>query len=127
MFTRLFGRRLDGVKGEEGKEGTEEEEMRNKMRDSTMGWEEEEEWWEEEKGLWVVEGGQEAVDGAEVRVILFRECERRGRKLLFDSTAVERVERLEGPAEDELWTEVGDGVGFRYLPYNIANIYTVTS
>ena len=42
MFTRLFGRRLDGVKGEEGKEGTEEEEMRNKMRDSTMRWEEEE-------------------------------------------------------------------------------------
>ena len=48
MFTRLFGRRLDGVKGEEGKEGTEEEEMRNKMRESTMGWEEEEEWWEED-------------------------------------------------------------------------------
>ena len=116
MFTRLFGRRLDGVKGEEGKEGTEEEEMRNKMRDSTMGWEEEEGWCKEEKGLWVVEGGQEAVDGAEVRVILFRECERRGRKLLFDSTAVERVEMLEGPAEDDLWTEIGDGVGFRYLP-----------
>ena len=116
MFTRFFGRRLDGVKGEEGKEGTEEEEMRNKMRESTMGWEEEEERCEEEKGLWVVEGGQEAVDGARVRVILFRECERRGRKLLFDSTAVERVERLEGPTEDDLWTEIGDGVGFRYLP-----------
>ena len=57
-----------------------------------------------------------AVDVAEVRVILFRECERRGRKLLFDSTAVERVEMLEGPAEDDLWTEIGDGVGFRYLP-----------
>ena len=113
MFTRLFGRRLDRVKGEEEAEEAEEEKMRN----TKMGWEEEEEdWWEGEKELWVAEGGEEAVEDAGVRVILFRECERRGRKLLFDSTAVERVELGEGLAEDNLWTEVGDGVGFRYLP-----------
>lgn len=111
MFTRLFGRKLDGVKGEE-------EKMRNTTREVSTGWEEVEEgWWlGEEKELWVAEGGQGAVDEAGVRVILFRECERRGRKLLFDSTAVERVELGDRLAEDDLWTEVGDGVGFRYLP-----------
>ena len=116
MFTRLFGRKLDGVKGEEGRVGAEEEKMKNTQGGVSTGWEEEEEWWEGEQELWVAEGGQEAVDEARVRVILFRECERRGRKLLFDSTAVERVELGDRLAEDDLWTEVGDGVGFRYLP-----------
>lgn len=27
----------------------------------------------------------------EVRVVLYRECDRRGRKLLFDSTSVEKI------------------------------------
>ena len=116
MFTRLFGRKLDGVTGEgEETAGAEEEKMRNTK---SLGQKEvEEEWWEGEKGLWVAEGGEGAVEEAKVRVILFRECERRGRKLLFDSTAVERVELgADRAAEDDLWTEVGEGVGFRYLP-----------
>ena len=112
MFSRLFGRKLEGVKTEDVKEEADSA----TMKEVPLGWQGESECLDEPEGLWVSEGGEEAVEQARVRVILFRECERRGRKLLFDSTAVERVEMLEGPAEDELWTEIGDGVGFRYLP-----------
>ena len=40
---------------------------------------------DEEDGLWEEEGGEEAVEAGRVRLVLLRECERRGRKLLFDS------------------------------------------
>ena len=40
---------------------------------------------DEEEGLWEEEGGEEAVEAGRVRLVLLRECERRGRKLLFDS------------------------------------------
>ena len=52
-----------------------------------------------------------------VRVVLFRECERKGKKLLFDSSTVER-HRLSGNAEldtKEMYTEVGDKWGYKYL------------
>ena len=61
-----------------------------------------------------------------VRVILFRECDRKGKKLLFDSNTVERHELTGNFEEDnlELYTEVGEGVGFKYLrpPYKDVKI-----
>ena len=48
---------------------------------------------------------------------MFRECERKGKKLLFDSSTVER-HRLSGNAEldaKEMYTEVGDEWGYKYL------------
>ena len=59
-------------------------------------------------------GGSEAAEKGRVRVVLFRECERRGRKLLFDSSSVERVD-LTGEEVGQ-WTEVGEGEAYRYLP-----------
>ena len=112
MFTRLFGRKLEGVKTEDVKE----EADAATMKEVPLGWEEESECLDEPEGLWVSEGGEEAVEQARVRVILFRECERRGRKLLFDSSSVEKVELAGGVVEDDLWTEVSDGVGYKYLP-----------
>ena len=56
-----------------------------------------------------------------VRVILFRECDRKGKKLLFDSNTIERQELTGNFEEDsmELYTEMGEGVGYKYLhpPY----------
>lgn len=56
-------------------------------------------------------------ENGHVRVILFRECDRKGKKLLFDSNTVERHELTGNFEEDimELYTEVGEGVGFKYL------------
>ena len=52
----------------------------------------------------------------DVRVVLFRECEKKGKKLLFDSSTVEKV-RL-SPARDTtetIFTESTDGWGYKYL------------
>jgi len=50
-----------------------------------------------------------------VRVLLFRESDSRGKKLLFDSKSVDRRELQ--PNEDiSGYTEVNDGLGFIYLP-----------
>jgi len=60
-------------------------------------------------------------DNGFVRVILFRECDRKGKKLLFDSNTIERQELTGNFEEDsmELYTEIGEGVGYKYLhpPY----------
>eukprot|EP00092_Neocalanus_flemingeri_P017277 GFUD01018683.1.p1 GENE.GFUD01018683.1~~GFUD01018683.1.p1 ORF type:complete len:874 (+),score=143.39 GFUD01018683.1:108-2729(+) len=65
-------------------------------------------------------------DNGHVRVILFRECDRKGKKLLFDSNTVERHELTGNFEEDsmELFTEVGEGVGYKYLqpPYKDVKI-----
>ena len=53
----------------------------------------------------------------DVRVVLFRECQRKGQKLLFDSRTV-RKQRLTGSVEvdrAELYKEQSDGWGYRYL------------
>ena len=56
-------------------------------------------------------------DACDVRVVVFRQCERKGQKLLFDSTTVAR-ERLAGPPDlerAELYKEQSDGWGYKYL------------
>lgn len=60
---------------------------------------------------------QQVPDNGHVRVILFRECERKGKKLLFDSNTVEKHELTHGAEKEGLqqYTEVGEGVGFKYL------------
>ena len=50
----------------------------------------------------------------EVRVVLFRDCERKGKKLLYDSQTVE-VEEVVGEPESGQYTEVVEGRGYRYL------------
>ena len=53
----------------------------------------------------------------DVRVVVFRQCERKGQKLLFDSSTVTR-ERLAGPGDverPELYKEQSEGWGYRYL------------
>ena len=51
-----------------------------------------------------------------VRVVLFRECERRGKTLLFDSSTVERHRLSGNPEQDskEAYIEAEDGWGYRY-------------
>ena len=53
----------------------------------------------------------------DVRVVIFRQCERKGQKLLFDSSTVTR-ERLAATGEverAELYKEQTEGWGYRYL------------
>ena len=53
----------------------------------------------------------------DVRVVVFRQCERKGQKLLFDSTTVAR-EKLTVTTEverAELYKEQSDGWGYKYL------------
>ena len=57
MFTRLFGRKLEGVKTEDVKE----EADAATMKEIPLGWQEENECLDEPEGLWVSEGGKEAV------------------------------------------------------------------
>ena len=61
--------------------------MQREVEQGVEGVEEEEEevCGEDGEGVWVVQGGEGAAAQARVRVLLFRECERRGRKLLYDS------------------------------------------
>jgi len=52
-----------------------------------------------------------------VRVLLFRECERRGRKLLFDSNAVERIPRdplVQQPPQRDI-VEVGPNYSYKVI------------
>jgi len=49
-----------------------------------------------------------------VRVILFRECDNKGKKLLFDSNSVERTPITADNRDIEQFTEVNDGHGFTY-------------
>ena len=51
-----------------------------------------------------------------VRVVLFRECDKKGKKLLFDSSTVEKV-RLSPQRENKeaIFTESTDGWGYKYL------------
>ena len=57
-------------------------------------------------------------DPCDVRVVVFRQCERKGQKLLFDSATVAR-EKLAGSPPDleraELYKEQSDGWGYKYL------------
>ena len=51
-----------------------------------------------------------------VRVVLFRECDKKGKKLLFDSSTVEKVRLCpEKENKDTIFTELTDGWGFKYL------------
>ena len=51
-----------------------------------------------------------------VRVVLFRECDKRGKKLLFDSSTVEKVKLSpERDTKDAIFTESTDGWGYKYL------------
>ena len=50
---------------------------------------------------------------ASVRVILFRECERKGKKLLFDSSTVQATDPKEQSTEDISYTELTDGVAYQ--------------
>ena len=51
-----------------------------------------------------------------VRVVLFRECDKRGKKLLFDSSTVEKVKLSpERETKDTIFTESSDGWGYKYL------------
>ena len=51
-----------------------------------------------------------------VRVVLFRECDKRGKKLLFDSSTVEKVKlNPERETKDTIFTESTDGWGYKYL------------
>lgn len=51
-----------------------------------------------------------------VRVVLFRECDKKGKKLLFDSSTVEKVRLCpEKENKDTIFTESTDGWGFNYL------------
>ena len=52
----------------------------------------------------------------DVRVVVFRQCERKGQKLLFDSSTVTR-EKLAGSDVEraELYKEQSEGWGYRYL------------
>lgn len=51
-----------------------------------------------------------------VRVVLFRECDKKGKKLLFDSSTVEKVRLCpEKENKDTIFTESTDGWGFKYL------------
>lgn len=63
----------------------------------------------------------------QVRILLFRECERRGRKLLFDSKAVKRIPctnvpqnsrarragKTEGITKAENFVEISSGFGYQ--------------
>merc|ERR1712012_303564 len=49
-----------------------------------------------------------------VRVVLFRECDRKGKKLLFDSSTVERLS-LEATENKDQFIESCDGWGYKYL------------
>lgn len=53
----------------------------------------------------------EAFTTDQVRLVLFRECDFRGRKLLFDSDAVQKVP-VEKTEEDKKFVEVYDGHGY---------------
>ena len=55
-------------------------------------------------------------DPCDVRVVVFRQCERKGQKLLFDSSTVTR-EKLAGSDVEraELYKEQSEGWGYRYL------------
>jgi len=53
----------------------------------------------------------EAFAPDQVRLVLFRECDFRGRKLLFDSDAVQKVP-VEKTEEDKKFVEVYDGHGY---------------
>ena len=60
---------------------------------------------------------EDVPEPCEVRVVVFRQCERKGQKLLFDSSTVTR-ERLAGTGEverAELYKEQTEGWGYRYL------------
>ena len=48
--------------------------------------------------------------------MLFRECDKRGKKLLFDSSTVEKVKiSPERETKDTIFTESTDGWGYKYL------------
>lgn len=62
-----------------------------------------------------------AFSNEQVRVILFRECDFRGRKLLFDSRSVQKVPLLDTTQSDgstavakvcDKYVEVSDGHGY---------------
>jgi len=55
---------------------------------------------------------------ANVRVVLFRECERKGKKLLFDSFTVKKIDPRDQNLADNSYTEVSDGIAYQYLPSN---------
>ena len=51
-----------------------------------------------------------------VRVVLFRECDRKGKKLLFDSSTVDKVRiSPEKETKETAFTESTDGWGYTYL------------
>ena len=55
-------------------------------------------------------------ENCSVRLVLFRECDRKGKKLLFDSSTVEKHQIEAGRDIDrDNFTEVGDGCGYKYL------------
>ena len=48
-------------------------------------------------------------------MVLFRECERKGKKLLFDSSTVERQMLTENQEQKDQFIESCDGWGYKYL------------
>ncbi|KAF5299961.1 hypothetical protein FQA39_LY11334 [Lamprigera yunnana] len=55
----------------------------------------------------------------QVRILLFRECDFRGRKLLFDSDSVQKVLLTNSPeispASQEKYVEISNGYGYQYI------------
>jgi len=55
----------------------------------------------------------EMPENCSVRCILFRECDRKGKKLLFDSSTVVKIKS--DPSGKDGFTEITDGWGYKYL------------
>lgn len=52
----------------------------------------------------------------QVRILLYQETESNGRKLLFDSNAIQKVNiSAESTPADKSYIEISDGIGYKYV------------
>lgn len=61
-----------------------------------------------------------AFNAEQVRLVLFRECDFRGRKLLFDSHSIKKVPLNNNEKENtEKFTEISNGFGYLVSKHSI--------